>query len=150
MKGFSTIIFSFAWMAAALPCQAQSRLDTTFSWRGYRQVSTCRVQVFSSARSADRPFTIVLGELAENEGRSTLEDAPHLVELLSRTLRIDPDSAFWIFHWGAFSFPEAGRSQKELFLRATFRRSTAGSMNAPSWRLVTREAVREYTDRAFW
>lgn len=124
-------------------------MDTTFTWRGYRHVSACRVLIFRSAPGASRAITVVLDELAENRGRSTLDDAPHLVELVARAFLVDPDSAFWIFHWGSFSFPEAEPSGKELFFRATFRRSDSGSLGPPFWRLVNRATVSEYTDRAY-
>ncbi|MEX0600969.1 MAG: hypothetical protein WD205_10020, partial [Rhodothermales bacterium] len=85
-------------------------VDTTFTWRGYTSMSECRVRLYRSAESVQRPLTVVLDELSANPGRSTLDDAPLLVELVARTLRVEPDSAFWIFHWGGFSFAGAAPS----------------------------------------
>ena len=134
---------------AAAPASAQLLVDTTFAWRGFRDVSTCRVRIYRSVQKAGRPVTVVLDELAANEGRSTLDDAPHVVELVSRTFTVEPDSAFWVFHWGSFSFPDAAPSAKEVYFRATFRRSDSGSLSPPFWRLINRQTVMEYTDRAY-
>lgn len=145
----TAVLTALQTLYAAAPARAQEVVDTTFTWRGFTSESTCRVRVFRSARSAGRPVTIVLDELAENRGRSTLDDAPHLVELVARELRVEPDSAFWIFHWGSFSFQEAAPSRKELYFRATFRRSDSGALGTPFWRLINRATVSEYTDRAY-
>ena len=79
-----------------------------------------------------------------------LDDVQHLVELVARSLDVDPEEAFWVFHWGGFSYAGSERSGKEFFLRATFRRSDTGSLGAPFWRLISRNTVVDYTDRAFW
>lgn len=123
--------------------------DTLFAWQGYGRTSTCRVRHFLSGADQKKPHTVVVDELAENEGASTLEDAPHLVELAGRGLGIDPQDAFWVFHWGGFSHAGASASDKEFFLRATFRRSDTGSLGSPFWRLISRATVIEYTDRAY-
>lgn len=128
---------------------AQELADTTFTWRGYASASVCRVRIFRSASGVARPMTVVLDEIAENPGRTTLDDAPHLVELIARAFELDPESAFWIFRWGAFSFLDAAPSRKEVYFRATFRRSDSGSLGTPFWRLVNRATVVDYTDRAF-
>ena len=98
----------------------------------------------------DEIDTVVIGERAENDGPSTTSDARHLAELIGRQLDVDPAQAYWIFHWGAFSYNGAQPNQrKELFLRATFRRTKNQSLGTPSWRVVTREEVEAYTDRQF-
>lgn len=144
-----TLLLAPLLIGMALPARAQMLVDTTFTWRGYRHVSSCRVRIYPSITKAGRPVTVVLDELAENRGRTTLDDAPHLVELVARSFLVEPDSAFWIFHWGSFSFPKASSSDKELFFRATFRRSDSGSLGTPFWRLIDRATVIEYTDRAY-
>lgn len=131
------------------PAQAQLLSDSTFTWTGYARQSICRVRVFRSAPNEKKPFVIVLDELAKNEGRSTLDDARHVAELISRQVGIDPESAYWIFHWGDFSFEDARSSSKEVYLRATFRRTDSGTVGTPFWRLINRETVVEYTDRAY-
>ena len=136
-------------LAVATPAAGQMVADTTFSWRGYRNVSTCRVRIYHSAPKAARPMTVILDELAENRGRSTLDDAPHLAEMLSRSFPVRPDSAFWIFRWGSFSFAGAAPEKKEIYLRATFRRGKSGALGPPSWRVIDRATVIEYTDRAY-
>ena len=129
--------------------EAQLRSDTLFTWRGYGRASTCRVRVYTSGADQKKPHTVVLGEISENEGASTLDDVQHLVELVGRRLSVDPEEAYWVFHWGGFSHAGAEASNKELFFRATFRRSDSGALGTPFWRLVNRATVVEYTDRAF-
>ena len=142
-----------ALVAPALPAAAQPLADTLFAWSGYNVTSRCRVAVYPAPppKRADdedaRTTTIVVRELAENPGPSTLDDARYLVEQVGRTLGVDPASAYWVFHWGGFSYG-ADRG-KELFLRATFRRSDAGRLTGPSWRVLSREEVEEITDRRF-
>ncbi len=126
---------------------AQTVADTLFAWQGYGRQSQCRLAVYPSA-DEDRPFTVVLREVAGNTGDSTLEDARYLVEQVGRTFGIDPAQATWVFHWGAFSFEKA-QGSKEILLQATFRRGKSGSLTTPSWRLVTRAEVEEATDRRF-
>lgn len=128
---------------------AQIVTDTLFSWKGYGRASVCRVRVFASGVDQKKPLTVVVGELGQNEGASTLDDVQHLVELVARSLDLDPEAAFWIFHWGGFSYAGSEGSDKEFFLRATFRRSDSGSLGTPFWRLISRETVVDYTDRAF-
>ncbi|MEX0748222.1 MAG: hypothetical protein WD275_09505, partial [Rhodothermales bacterium] len=134
---------------SAPPARAQLIADTLLTWEGYGRISTCRIQIFQSAPDEKRPLTIVLDELQSNEGETTLNDAQHIVELASRRFVVDPEGAFWIFHWGAFSFAGAAESKKEFFFRATFRRTDSGAVGPPFWRLVNRETVEEYTDRIF-
>ncbi len=149
MKTLFCLLAALWTLAVATPAAGQLVADTTFSWQGYRTVSTCRVRIYHSAPKAARPMTVVLDEIAENRGRSTLDDAPHLVEILSRRFPVRPDSTFWVFRWGAFSFDGAVPAKKEIYLRATFRRNKSGALGTPSWRLIDRAAVSEYTDRAY-
>lgn len=140
-------------LAAPHAASAQPIADTTLAWQGYARTSTCHVQVYPAEPGADRPHTVVLRELAESRGPTTLDDARHLVELIGRQQGLDPAAATWIFHWGTFSFEGASserrRSRKELFLRATFRRTPAGHLGAPAWRLVTKAEVEVLTDRRY-
>lgn len=134
---------------APQPVSGQLLTDTLFTWQGYGHTSICRVRIFESVPKASRARTIVIDELAENRGASTLDDVRHLAELVGRALSQDPEEAFWIFRWGADSFPGAEENGKEMYLRATFRSSDYGTLGPPYWRLVDRAAVVEYTDRAF-
>lgn len=129
--------------------RAQLLTDTLFTWSGYAHESICRVRIYRAAPKERKDVVIVLDELADNRGRSTLDDGRHLAELIAREAAIDPESAYWIFYWGDFSFESAQSSRKEVLLRATFRRSDNGSLGTPSWRLINRETLAKYTDRAF-
>ena len=132
------------------PAGAQVLADTVFAWRDYGRTARCRVRIYQAPPEADRTRVVVLEELAENGGASTLDDARHLVDLLGRHFDVAPEDALWVFHWGAFSFEGARPDgRKELFLRATFRRGSGGALGTPSWRLVTRAEVEDYTDRLF-
>ncbi len=128
--------------------QAQTVADTLFAWQGYGRSSLCRISVYATPTSEDRPHTVVVREVGGNAGDSTLDDARYLVEQVGRTYGIDPAAATWVFHWGAFSY-EGAQGSKELLLQATFRRGKTGSLTSPSWRLVSRPEVEELTDRQF-
>lgn len=132
------------------PARAQALVDTVFAWQGYGRMGQCRLRVYTAPPREDRTYTIVIQELAENGGPSTANDIKHLAELAGRTFGIDPSAAFWILHWGAFSFEGARpEGRKELFIRATFRRIKSGGIGSPSWRVLSREEVEELTDRQF-
>jgi len=136
---------------SAPPVAAQPIADTLFTWKGYSKSGVCRVRLFQrSPRDKEKTHVVVVRELAENSGPSTVDDARYLVELIGRGFGIDPVKAYWIFHWGAFSFSGARQSRKkDLFLRATFRRGSTHRLSAPTWRVITREDVDQYTDRQF-
>ncbi|WP_456424761.1 hypothetical protein [Rhodocaloribacter sp.] len=135
----------------AAPARAQLVADTLFAWKGYDGTGKCRVRIYKTPPSDEtRTHVVVIRELAENKGPSTVNDARHLAEMIGRTYGIDPTMAYWIFHWGAFSYEGARpNKRKELFLRATFRRTKTQRLGAPTWRVITREDVEDYTDRQF-
>ncbi|CAM3226266.1 hypothetical protein [Rhodothermus bifroesti] len=132
------------WVA---PINAQPLIDTLWVWQGYQAEGRCRVQLYRTAPRAERAYVVVLRELAENPGPSTVADARYLAEHVGRRLGVDPTQAYWIFHWGAFSFKGAQPSAKELFLRATFSRTSSGRLSAPHWHIVERAEVEHLTDR---
>ncbi len=137
------------WQVAS-PARAQLQADTLFTWQGYARTATCHLRIYAAPPGADRSRVVVLRELAENAGPSTIADARHLAELVGRRYHIDPVDALWVYHWGAFSFSGAAPDRrKELFLRATFRRTSSQNLGTPSWKIVTREDVEAYTDRHF-
>jgi hypothetical protein len=136
-------------LTATSPVQGQPVADTLFSWLDYGRTSSCRVQIFQTLDDKNRHHTVVLGELAQNRGATTVSDARHLVELVGRRFNIDPAAAYWIFHWGSFSFEGAETHKKEILLRATFSRQSGGRLAAPSWRILTRDEVEDMTDRLF-
>lgn len=130
--------------------RAQPLADTLFSWRGYARTARCQVRVYPTPPDEERTRTVMVKELAENRGPSTVDDARYLAELIGRQFGIDPAVAYWIFHWGAFSYAGAEPDpDKELFLRVTFRRTSTGRLSTPYWRVIRRNEVRELTDRRF-
>ena len=135
-----------------LPLQALAQLvaDTTFSWQGYARASIAHIQIFEIPTDPDRPHTVVVREIASNSGPSTIDDVSYLAEQIGRTFALDPTLAYWVLHWGDFSFEGAKASRKELFLRATFKRNKSGQLGSPQWRVINREAVEILTDRAFY
>lgn len=127
---------------------AQPQIDTTITWRSYSATGTTRVQVYPGPPDEEEERTIVLRELAENEGPTVLDDLQYLADLVGRRLGIDPTRAYWIIYWGAFSYegadPDAG---KAIFLRATFNRTQSGTLSSPYWSVISETDVRELTDR---
>lgn len=134
-------------LAPPRAARAQALADTVFAWSGYGAASRCRARLYPSGEEA-RPHTLVVEELAASRGRTTLDDAGLLAELLGRALGVDPAAATWVFHWGAFSFAGTeARPRKDVYLRATFRRAKSGTLGTPAWRVVTRAEVEALTDR---
>ncbi|MEM1127321.1 MAG: hypothetical protein AAGI71_11770 [Bacteroidota bacterium] len=137
---------AFLAVLPARPVCSQPVADTLITWRGYATESRCQVQVYPSSDEKTRPHTLVIRELAANTGPSTLTDARYLAEHIGRHLGLDPARVTWVFHWGSFSFDGAARRpRKSFFLRATFRRTAAGALTSPAWRVVTRPEVEVLT-----
>lgn len=127
---------------------AQPQTDTTVTWRSYSQTGTVEVGVYPAPPDEEEEHTIVLRELAENRGPSTVEDLQYLVDLVGRRLGVDPTQTYWVLHWGGFSFEGADpEADKALFLRATFNRTKSGNLSSPYWNVISETDVRQLTDR---
>ena len=127
---------------------AQPQTDTTFTWRSYSRTGTVQVHVYPGPPDDEEDHTIVLRELAENRGPSTVEDLQYLADLVGRQLGVDPTQAYWVLHWGGFSFEGADPdTDKALLLRATFNRTKSGNLSSPYWNVISETDVRELTDR---
>lgn len=127
---------------------AQPETDTTITWRSYSRTGTVLVQVYPGPPDDEEEHTIVLRELAENRGPSTVEDLQYLADLVGRRLSVNPVQAYWVLHWGGFSFEGADPdADKALFLRATFNRTQSGNLSSPYWNVISETDVRELTDR---
>ena len=133
----------------SLPAYPQLLADTLFMWQGYTSQSVCGLRVFHNPADTVRRHTIVLKELAQNRGRSTVDDLHYIAEQIGRTYNIDPARSVWIINWGPFSYNADQKKGKMLFIRATFRRTSTGRLGSPQWKIVTKEQVERYTDRQF-
>ena len=138
-----------ALLFAGTTAHAQPLADSLFSWRGYSQVAETHVSIYPSPPDEERRVhTVVLKELASNDGPSTVDDIRYLADLVGRQFGIDPAHAYWIVHWGGFSYDaETSDTDKDLFLRVTFRRTDSGRLSSPYWRVIHQNDVRELTDR---
>lgn len=149
MRGFCRIlVLGGLGLLLLRPAAAQPQTDTTLTWRSYSRTGTVQVQVYPGPPDDEEEHTIVLRELAENKGPSTVEDLQYLADLVGRHLGVDPTRAYWVLHWGGFSFQGATPdADKALFLRATFNRTQSGNLSSPYWSVISETDVRELTDR---
>ena len=132
----------------ALPLCAQPQVDTTVTWRSYSRTGTAAVQVYPGPPDEEETHTIIVRELAENQGPSTVDDFQYLADRVGRQFGVDPTTAYWVLHWGGFSFAGGDPGgDKALFLRATFNRTKSGNLGSPYWKVVSETDVRELTDR---
>jgi hypothetical protein len=130
------------------PVVAQPQTDTTITWRSYSRTGTAAVQVYPGPPDDEETHTLVVKELAQNEGPSTVDDFQYLADRVGRRFGIDPTTAYWVLYWGGFSFAGADpEADKALFLRATFNRTKSGALGSPYWKVVSEMDVRELTDR---
>ncbi|WP_103027662.1 hypothetical protein [Salinibacter altiplanensis] len=130
------------------PAAAQPQTDTTLTWRSYSRTGTVQVQVYPGPPDEEEEHTVVLWELAENQGPSTIEDLQYLADLVGRRLGVAPTRAYWVLYWGGFSFEGADPdADKALFLRATFNRTQSNNLSSPYWSVISETDVRELTDR---
>lgn len=137
-----------AWALGLGPMAASQPLaDTSFTWRGYTQESQTHVQLYPGPPDDEnRDHTVVLRELAENNGPSTLDDIEYVAEQVGRSFGMDPARVAWVVHWGAFSYDGATDSDKSVLVRVTFRRTSTGRLSAPYWRIITDNDLHELTD----
>lgn len=123
--------------------------DGEVAWRSYDAgVSrSARVRIFPHDDER-RPRTVVVDDRASN-GRSPITDeAPYLAETIGREMGFDPTRATFVFRFTEAAFVEGGSDRgKALLVKATFRRTASGSLGAPSWHLLTPEALEDLTDR---
>ncbi len=140
--------FAFLGLCLSLSVLAQPQTDTTVTWRSYSRTGTAAVQVYPGPPDEEETHTVVVKELAENRGPSTVEDFQYLADLVGRRLGLNPTTAYWVLHWGGFSFEGANPdADKALFLRATFNRTKSGNLSSPYWNVISETDVRELTDR---
>lgn len=145
----SALLFAITSLLLPHSGSAQPLTDTTFTWEGYARTATCHLRIYPTPADEKRQQTVVLQEVASNEGPSTVSDLSYLVEEVARRFELDPTKTYWIVHWGAFSYETDQDDDRELFLRATFRRTSTRRLSSPRWDVATRNEVSEYTDRRF-
>ena len=144
---FFHLLFCFTFL---LPARGQLLADTVFTWQGYAsKPGICGLKLYRNPEKSSKQYTVVLTERAENTGASTVHEIGYLSQQIGRTLDVDPAQAYWIIHWGAFSYMGAQKSRKELFIRATFSRTSTQRLGAPQWRIISKEDIEKYTDRQF-
>lgn len=128
--------------------QAQA-IDTLFTWKTYDAESMTRVRVFAS-EDEERPITAVVDELAENDGAVVTDDVRYFVDTFGRAFGFDPTEITFVFRFSGASFSPEGTDDKQILLRATFRRTSTGNLSSPSWRLLSRDELADLTDRALY
>lgn len=130
--------------------RAQPLADTVLTWRSYSDVRSARVRLFR-VDDADRPTTVVVDERAESTGGPVTDEARYVAETIGRTFGFDPAAATFVFRFTPAGFAAgADEGGKTLLLRATFRRGASGDLGAPSWRVLSRDALADLTDRALY
>lgn len=134
---------------ALAPTARAQAIDTLFTWQTYDDEGVTRVQFFPS-NDEERPITVVVDELAENRAGAVTDDVRYFVDTLGRAFGYDPAEITFVFRFSGESFCEDGDPDKLLLLRATFRRTSAGNLGSPSWRLLSRDELSELTDRALY
>lgn len=143
-----TLLRPLVLLLAASAAAAQPA-DTLLTWRTYGQEGIARVQTFES-NDEDRPLTVVVDERAENRAGLVTDDVRYFVETYGRSVGVDPAGTTFVFRFNGASFCADGSEDKTLLLRATFTRTKAGRLSAPSWRIISRDELAELTDRALY
>jgi hypothetical protein len=138
-------------LIAFLNCIAQpiSESDLTWNSDGFTP-SKCHIVVYKADAHELRGKThvVVIKELAENKGKTTIEDAKFLAEKIAEDQKIEIENLFFIHYIGSFSF-ENGQGRKSILMGTSFRRQENGRLNAASWRIVSMADAVSYTDRQF-
>lgn len=127
---------------------AQVVADSTYTWQAYATIATCSISIYDTTDD-DQPKMVIVREVASNRGPTSVHDATFLIDRIARDFGLRPEDVVWIFRLGSYSYSGATASPREILLRATVRRSSAGTLGRPSWRVVSRVQLEEWTDRAF-
>lgn len=132
--------------ALAAPAAAQTH-DQTLTWRTYSSERTARVRVFP-CDDERRPRTVVVDDRASNDNAIT-DEAAYVADLVGRELGFDPVGATFVFRYTPAAFADgASDGGKTLLLKATFSRTASGALGSPQWRVISRDALDDLTDRA--
>ncbi len=133
-------------LSAATVADWQGR---TLSWRSSRQAGeandgrtrTATATVYGNEADdhAERPYTVVLTDDGTDREPIT-DDARFLADLVGRDLGVDPVRLAFLYR-----VERAGERPRPLTVRATARRSSAGRLVSPSWRVLSSEEVEDYT-----
>ena len=143
------VLLALAWVAAPVAAQSGPLHDQEVTWRSYNgdRPRAVRVRVFASGDER-RPHTVVVDDRAANGRAPVTDEAPYVAETIGRELGFNPVEAVFVFRFTAASFAEEGSdSGKAVLVKATFRRTSSGSLGSPSWRVLTPEALEDLTDR---
>ena len=103
----------------------------------------CRLRIYG----ANVGTVIVLSELAENLGVSVTNAAAALATEIARIYPLDPDTTFWIEHYGAFSYTASGGDETFDLVTFTWRNRTASNaewqrLNSDQLHKLLRESVK--------
>lgn len=144
------LLCAFAALLLAPGLAAQPLVDTLIVLQSYGYERTARVRLFRCDDEA-RPHTVVIDERADGAASPATDEVRYVAEVIGRTFGFDPVAASFVFRFTARSFvADAREDGKALLLRATFRRGSSGDLNAPSWRVLSRDALADLTDRALY
>ena len=139
-----------ATLLVATPAFAQDNPidDREVTWRTYGAERTARVRVFV-CDDERRPHTIVVDDRASNGGAVT-DEAQFVADFVGREVGVEPTAATWVFRFTPAAFADGAPDRgKTLLLRAVFRRTSTGALGSPDWRVISRDALDELTDRSF-
>ena len=103
----------------------------------------CRLRIYG----ANVGTVIVLSELAENLGVSVTNAAAALATEIARIYQLDPDTTFWIEHYGAFSYKGGDCDETFDLVTFTWRNRTASNaewqrLNSDQLHKLLRESVK--------
>ena len=103
----------------------------------------CRLRIYG----ANVGTVIVLSELAENLGVSVTNAAAALATEIARIYPLDPDTTFWIEHYGAFSYKDGDCDETFDLITFTWRNRTASNaewqrLNSDQLHKLLRESVK--------
>ena len=94
----------------------------------------CRLRIYG----ANVGTVIVLSELAENLGVSVTNAAAALATEIARIYQLDPDTTFWIEHYGAFSYKDGDCDETFDLVTFTWRNRTASNVQ---WKRLTADEL---------
>ena len=103
----------------------------------------CRLRIYG----ANVGTVIVLSELAENLGVSVTNASAALATEIARIYDLDPDTTFWIEHYGAFSYKGGDCDETFDLVTFTWRNRTASNaewqrLNSDQLHKLLRESVK--------
>ena len=148
---FALLVLALAPAAAAQLVPAEITTATYREWRqkplawerrGVRHTVPASLYANDGRDRARRPYTVALAD--DGPGPIAAHEAQDVAGAVSDSLGVPVGQLALLFRY------DLGEGRGVLTIRCTLSEREDGRLGSPSWRVLTREEVEDYTNRQLW